>query len=276
MGMLRRKNKLKLTSSILAPRADGLGPVGLAWCAVVLFLLIGCDVTPRLDAKFETDQLGVPPSVAPAPSPPNDYLVFRDRFVTFTVVANSVGEHLLRVQPLPVFTASPDDRRVFLIAGTEQFTTSPPANIRGTVRLRLDNIGTVGIGFRISQGEQTLDDFIGGIELSNFLPPSIGSIHGLHAFHYIRLNDPLGLPSSGLISSYNSGNVIDINWSIDQATHIFSAGVSGNPLQSNSFPAVSAGIATTPIQRLILYFWMQTPSSNTVAFIDNLYAEEFR
>lgn len=240
-----------------------------------LLLLTGCTATPRLDAKFDTEALGALPSSAPLPTPPNDVLTWRTGFVTSTVVANSAGDHWVRVQPLPEFTVSPDERRVFLIAVSEPFTVSPPANIRGSVRLRLDSPGTVGIALRPLQGEQTLD-FIGGIELSNFLPPSGGTVNGLQAFSSARFSDLLGLPSSGQFSPYNSGSVIDINWSLDQGSRTFSASVPGGPVQSNSFPAVSGGVATTPIQRLILQVWMQKPTSSTVAFIDNLRAEEYR
>lgn len=91
-----------------------------------------------------------------------------------SVVADPAGGRWVRVVPLPAFTSSPDDRQVFLIAVTDRFTTSPPANIRGRVRLRLNNLATVGLGLRPLQAEQTLD-FIGGFELANFLPPPVAA-----------------------------------------------------------------------------------------------------
>jgi hypothetical protein len=36
------------------------------------------------------------------------------------------------------------------------------------------------------------------------------------------------------------------------------------------------GNATTPIQRLEVYMWMQRPNTDTVLFIDNLIAEEYK
>lgn len=273
--MFKKKGKSKLIPLTSAARVDGLRSVALTWCAAALFLLSGCTVIPRLDAKFDTDPLGVPPSPTPAPTPPNDQLGWRTGFVTSTVVADPAGGLWVRVTPLPAFTASPDDRRVFLIAVTEPFTTSPAANIRGSVRLRLNNPATVGLGLRPLQGEQTLD-FIGGFELSNFLPPSGGGVNVLQAFKGDRLNDPFGLPSSGPISAYSPGNVIDINWTLDQTSRTFSASVLGGPSQSSSFPAVSGAVATTPIQRLSIHLWMQKPTTDTVLFIDNLSAEEYR
>ena len=251
-----------------------MGRPGLAWCAAALFLMAGCTVIPRLDAKFDADPPGVPPST-PLPTPPNDQLGWRTGFVTSTVVADPAGGQRVRVTPLPAFTVSPDDRRVFLIAITDPFTTNPPANIRGSVRLRLNNLATVGLGLRPLQGEQTLD-FIGGFELANFLPPSGGGINVLQSFKGDRLGDPFGLPSSGPISNYTPGTVVDINWTLDQSAHTFSASVLGGPSQSSTYPAVSGGLATTPIQRLSIQLWMQKPNTDTVLFIDNLLAEEYR
>jgi hypothetical protein len=171
--MIKRKSKSKLRPLTSAARADGLGSVGLAWCAAALLLLSGCTVIPRLDANFNADPLGVPPS-NPLPTPPNDSMNWRTGFVTSSVVADSAGNRWARVAPLQTFTSSPDDRRVFVIAVTEPFTTNPPANIRGSVRLRLNNLATVGFGLRLLQAEQSLD-FIGGFELTNFLPPGEAS-----------------------------------------------------------------------------------------------------
>jgi hypothetical protein len=240
-----------------------------------LMLLTGCTSNSRLDAKFDMEAPGSPPPSSPGPTPPNDQLNWRTAFVTPTLVVRSAGDNWVRLQPLKESTVSPDDRRVFLIAVTDPFTTNPVANIRGSVRLRLDNLGTIGIGFRPLQGEQTLD-FIGGIELSNFLPPANGGVFALKEFRGDRLGDPFGLPSSGQISSYTSGQVIDINWTLDQASRTFSASVLGGPAQSSSYSNLLSGLSTVPIQRIMIQFWMQKPTSNTVAFIDNLLAEEYR
>jgi hypothetical protein len=245
-----------------------------AWCAAALVLVSGCTVIPRLDATFDADPLGVPP-VAPLPTPPNDDLGWRTGFVASSVVADPAGGRWVRVAPLPPFTSSPDDRRVFLIAVTDRFTTSPPANIRGSVRLRLNNLATVGLGIRPLQAEQTLD-FIGGFELTNFLPPSGGGINVLQGFKGDRLGDSFSLPSAGPISSYSPGTVIDVNWTLDQASRTFSASVLGGPSQSTTYPAFLEGTATTPIQRLSIQLWMQRPNTDTILFIDNLRAEEYR
>jgi hypothetical protein len=243
--------------------------------AATLMLLTGCTSNSRLDARFDTEAPGSPPPSSPGPTPPNDQLNWRTAFVTTTLVVRSAGDNWVRLQPLKESTASPDDRRVFLIAVTDPFTTNPVANIRGSVRLRLDNLGTIGIGFRPLQGEQTLD-FIGGIELSNFLPPANGGVFALKEFRGDRLADPFGLPSSGQIASYTSGQVIDINWTLDQASRTFSASVLGGPSQSCSYSDLLGGVSTVPIQRIMLQFWMQKSTSNTVGFIDNLLAEEYR
>ena len=243
-------------------------------CAVLLLALTGCTVIPRLDVNLDSDPLGVPPS-APTPTPPDDQLNWRTGFVSATVVADPGGGRWVRATPLSAFTSAPDSRQVFLIGVTERFTTSPPANIRGSVRLRLQGLGTVGLGVRPLQAEQTLD-FIGGFELANFLPPSGGGINLLDGFKGDRLGDPFGFPSRGLIANYRPGSVVDINWTLDQPSRTFSATVLGGPTQSTTFPAFSGATATTPIQRLEVYLWMQKPTTDTVLFIDNLRAEEYR
>jgi hypothetical protein len=200
---------------------------------------------------------------------------WRTGFVASSVVADPAGGRMVRAAALPAFTSSPDNRQVFLIAVTEPFRTSPPANIRGRIRLRLNNLATVGLGLRLLQAEQSLD-FIGGFELSNFLPPSGGAVNVLQGFRGDRLGDPFSLPSIGQISAYTPGNVIDINWTLDQPSRTFSASVLGGASQSTTFPAMFGGNATTPIQRLEVYLWMQRPNFDTVLFIDNLIVEEYR
>lgn len=250
--------------------------VRLSLAGCTLFVLAGCTTAiQRLDAKFDTDPLGSPPTSTPAPTPPNDTLVWRTDFVSASVVSDSGGGRLVRVAPLPAFTSSPDNRRVFLIAVTEPFTTNPVPNLRGHVRLRLINPGIVGFGLRPLQVEQTLD-VIGGVEMGNYLPPARGVVNVLQSFKGTALGDPYGLPSGGDISGYASGSVIDINWSIDQAARIFYANATGGSTQSISFPAFSDGNATTPIQRLSIHFWMQKPTTDTVLFIDDLLAEEYK
>jgi hypothetical protein len=242
---------------------------------VALLLFAGCTTTTRLDATFDAEAPGSQPSSTPPPTPPSDTFTWRTGFATPSVVVRSGGDHWVRVLPLPVFTSSPDGRRLLLQAISEPFTVNPPANIRGSVRLRLDSPGTVGIGLRPVQSEQTLD-VIGGIELSNFLAPTNGGVFGLQSFTSARFNDVIGLPSSGQISAYSAGSVIDVNWTLDQTAHTFSANVLGGPQQSSSYPVVSGGVATTPIQRLIVQIWMQNPTSGTVLFIDNVHAEEYK
>lgn len=273
--MFIRKNKSKLTPLTLTTRLDGLKSASLAWCAGALILLSGCTVIPRLDVPFDSDPSNVPSST-PTPTPPGDSLNWRTgTFVSALVINDPAGGRLARVTPLPAFTASPDLRQVFLVAVTEPFTTSPPANIRGSVRLRLVGLGTVGLGVRLLQAEQSLD-FIGGFELSNFLPPSGGAVDVFRGFRSERLDDPFSLPPAGQISSYRPGDVIDINWTLDQPSRTFAASVLGGPSQSSSFPDFFGTVATTPIQRLMIVLWMQRPSNDTVLFIDNLRAEEYR
>jgi hypothetical protein len=261
--MHRSMNRSKCATCYIAhtPR-----PAALTTRCAVALTLVCCATTPRLDANFDTASVSAAPPSNPPPTPPNDSLNWRAGATTVSVL-DSGGERWVRVAPVPTFTAAPDQRAVFLIAVSEHFSTSPPANIRGSIRLRLDGCGTVGVGLRPLQGEQTLD-FIGGFELSNLCPGNAaGSVHGVQAFTGARLADPFSLPSSGPIASYRMGTAIDVFWTIDQASRTYAASVLDGPLASAQFPAVSGSVATTPIQRLLVYVWLAHPTFNTALFV---------
>lgn len=249
--------------------------VSCAWLAFVMLIATGCtSVTARLDARFDADPLGAPPS-APSPTPPGDVLVWRGNMVAASVVVRQGSDRWVRAVPLAPFLTAPDGRQTFLIANTDPFTTSPAANIRGSIRLRLVGLGTVGIGVRPVQAGGAVD-FIGGAELSTFLAPAPASVSALQSFTVSRLTDVVGLISSGQLSGYTPGNVIEINWTVDQASRTFSATVPGGPTRSTVFPANVAGIAMTPIQKLQVYLWLAQPTSGTVVFVDNISVEEYR
>jgi hypothetical protein len=170
-----------------------------------------------------------------------------------------------------------NQRKRAVIITSDSFTTSPPAQIRGHLRLRLDGTGIVTVGFRPVQGSQT-PDFISGIQLASFVLPGgpRGEAHVLNGFTLVRIDDPFQLPVSGKMADYQPGTAVDIFWSIDQASRTFAASASGGTSQTATFPAASAGVATTPIRQLSLWVWIEKPSAGTAVFIDNLYAEEYR
>lgn len=252
----------------------------IASVAVIFFTLWGCTTTSRMDDNFDADALGSPPSTSPPPTPPNDSLsVTVSQQVTLLVVTDPAGGYWLRITPTPTFIASPDFRKRAVIITSDSFTTSPPMVIRGHLRLRVDGPGIVIVGFRPVQGAQT-PDFISGIQVSSFaLPEGLrGEAYVLYGFPPSRIEDPYQLPMSGKMFDYQPGTPTDIFWSIDQASRTFAAGTSGGTSQTQTvtFPAVSAGVATTPIRQLSLWVWLQNPSAETAVFIDNLYAEEYR
>ncbi len=255
---------------------QALGVCSLPVAFVALALLAGCTpATVRLDDKFDTDTPGALPSPTPPPTPPNDSIAFRTDSFTTSVVADPAGGRWVRIQPNQSFTSSPDGRRIVMTAVSEPFTTNPAVPIRGSIRVRLDGLGVVGIGVRPLQAEQTLD-FIGGVQVANFVSPAGGGIDGLPAFAGSQLTAPISIASTGHINAYSSGVVTDINWSIDQASRTFSVTAVGGSPVSSKFPASSGSLATTPIQRLLVYVWMDKPTSGTVLFIDNVHAEETR
>jgi hypothetical protein len=73
-------------------------------------------------------------------------------------------------------------------------------------------------------------------------------VEGLQVFTGRRLSESIGLLSSGLITSYSSGTVVDINWTIDQTARTFSATALGGSPVTSVFPNVSASMQTTPVQ----------------------------
>ena len=246
--------------------------------AAIFLTLWGCATTSRLDDKFDTDPLSSPPSVSPLPTPPADSLSYTvSQQVNSTVVTDPSGGRWLRITPSTAFIASPDFRKRAVIITSDSFTTSPPVEIRGHLRLRVDGPGIVIVGFRPVQGAQT-PDFISGIQVSSFaLPEGLrGESYVLYAFPAARIDDPFQLPISGKMDDYQPGTPTDIFWSIDQASRTFAASASDGTSQTATFPAASAGVATTPIQKLSLWVWLQNPSADTAVFIDNLYAEEYR
>lgn len=200
---------------------------------------------------------------------------WRTDFVSAELVQDLVGGRRVVGKPTAAFLAASDFRRVFLVAVSEAFTTNPAANMRGSIRLQIIGLGTIGVAFRPLQGEQRLD-YIGGFELSNFLPPAGASVAVLGPFKSDRLEDPFGLPSTGTVSSHRPNAEVVVNWTIDQATHTFSASILGGASASSTFPDVSVGLATVPIQRLGLEVWLHKPTTDTFLFIDDIHAEEYR
>lgn len=247
--------------------------------AATLLLAAGCATTVRLNANFDADPVGAPPATSPPPTPPNDVLSWTvSQQVTSTVVANPAGGRWLRITPNPAFLSDPDSRKRALIAATEALTTSPPANVRGHLRLNLMGTGTVYLGLQLTQGAQR-SDFIGGIAVGSYPVPNppLGQAYLLGEFTLARIEtDIYGLPSRGKLADYAPGTLVSIHWSIDQASRTFSASVNGGTAQSGTFAAVSGGVTTTPMQQLSLYVWLEKPTSSTAVFIDDLHVEEFR
>ncbi len=243
--------------------------------AFTLLLTAGCASNVRMDTRFDADALGTPSST-PAPSPPADVLSWTvTQQLTSTVEANPAGGRWLHIVPDPTFVASPDARRRALIATTEKLTTSPPATLRGHLRLRLNGRGLVSIGLQGAQGSDILGGFaVGSYALPN---PPRGEVILLGEFSVARIeNDLFGLPSRGKLGPYQPGTLISIHWSIDQASRTFSASMDGGKPQSTTFAATSGGVATTPLPQLGLYVWVERPSADMSVFIDELHVEEVR
>jgi hypothetical protein len=275
-------------------RVDGCGSRGRAmlkdktfsyalWLiSAVLTMLAGCTTTTiaRLDDNFDKDTVGGPPSTLPQPRPPNDILAYYTTTQTSsTVVSAPYGGNWLRVTPTAAFVVAPDFRKRAIIITSDSFTSS--AQIRGHLRVRLDSTGSVHIGIRPIQGSVSAD-FIGGFTFGNYLltPGVGGQAFLLNPFSLSDMEGTFGtISSAGKMADFAPGTVLDINWSLDQPSRTLSANVSGGSLgstQSITFPAVSGGVATTPIGQLGVWVWLEKPANDTAAYLDNLYIEEYK
>ncbi|WP_342378703.1 hypothetical protein NVS55_04835 [Myxococcus stipitatus] len=251
------------------------GTRGCSWLlALVVLSGVGCKTTSRMDVTFEQDALGAAPATFPAPNPPNDVLAsYSSTQTTSVVVADPSGGQRLRITPQPSFVSAPDFRKRAILVTSDAFTAG--ASIRGHLRIRMEGTGQLFIGLRAVNGPN-MSDFLGGFSAGNY-QASTSRIELLNPFteNGMEGNFPL-FTSAGVLAQVVSGQAVDIQWSIDQASRFLAASVSGGPSVSTNFAATSNGIAVTPIERLGLWIWLGNPSSNTTAFVDNLYVEEYK
>ena len=247
----------------------------LASTAIAVLVLSGCATTARLDARFDADTVGSPPSTSPPPSPPNDVLSFTATFVTPVVVApDPDGGRWLRIVPTPSFLTAPDFRRRAILATSDTFTTNPPREIRGHLRLRVTGAGTVIVGLRPLQGSE-FTDFIAGFLVGSH--PTGGGVYLLPGFTLERVEDnTFSFSPAGRLANYQPGTVIDINWSIDQAARRVAATSGGRSSHDVSFPNASGAVATVPIRQLSVWVWLERPGPDTQLFLDRLFAEEIQ
>lgn len=241
--------------------------------AAAVLALAGCTTLSRMDVTFEQDPLGAAPLTYPMPNPPNDVLAsYSSTQTTSIVVADPAGGRRLRITPQAAFVVAPDFRKRAVLVTSDAFTSG--ANIRGHLRVQLSGMGRVYFGLRAVNG-QNMTDFLGGFAVSNY-QASTTSIELLNPFNQNGMEGSYPLFSSAGVASVPGGQVVDIHWSLDQPSRSIAASVSGGPSKSTTFSATSNGIATIPIGQLSLWVWLGNPSSNTAAFIDNLYIEEYK
>ncbi len=196
--------------------------------------------------------------------------------LTSTVVVDPRGGNWVRVVALPPFLADPDPRQLVLIASTEALQTAAPTKLRGRLRLGLSGQGVVAVVLQPKQGG-ALGDYLGGLEFGNFLGTTttqssmVSSIDILRPFPLARIDDLISLPGAGNLATPVPGTPLLISWSIDQSAGTFSAGVEGGTTRTVPFTLAKA----TPLQAVNIYLWFQKPTSATVLFIDDLFAEEY-
>lgn len=199
-------------------------------------------------------------------------------FTTTTVENHPGGGRWARIVPNATFLADPDSRRAALMAYTEAFTTSPPARIRGSTIVRLDGPGRVFVGLQGMNASNRPGAFLGGFVVD--VPPLVpvgGALYAVNTFNIQRIQDILPLPSVGTLQPYSLGNVVNLSWTIDQATRTLSLNSSGATVSAKTvvYPAVADGVSNSPLEKIMLSVWLQSVNPSTRVFLDDLFVEEF-
>lgn len=252
------------------------GSIGAVAFATLFAATSGCGPavpTVRMNANFDGENAGSPPSGAPSPTPPADALTWTVRQpLSSKVVVDPAGGRSVLVTPLAPFAASPDEAHLALIATTETLSATTGVKLRGSMRLALNQLGTIIIGFEPvpsnSQGS-----FIAGIQLGNFLgksgaAPPPGEVDLLRPFVQPAGNAIFALASAGTLGSVTVGSMTRIAWTIDPSAGTFSASAENGTARSVPLPP-------RPMTHLRIYVWLQQPQATTTLTIDDLFAEEF-
>lgn len=243
--------------------------------AVLAFalLLAGCQTSYKLQQRFDDEPLGNKPAQFPAPNPPNDDLLWTTQFATSRVAtAPTGGAEARTIRGGTLGVKSPAQA---LLADTETFA-KPGNNIRGHIKARLTGSGHVWIAFRA--WNSTPGSFLGGYLIEGHPGGgSVGTLRETELDSAITMNSWVAWCCSGtFLSGYSTeGTPLELNWSVDQASHIINLGGPGNTT-SLVFPAASAGgVANTPLQKLQISVWLVDFDASTVLSLDDLTVEEF-
>ncbi len=241
---------------------------------VLLAVLPGCTTTRVLDARFDGDAAGKPPS-APQPDPPGDNFIWTvNNKVASTLVARPGGGQWVRIAPLPTFFPAPDNTRKEAMLALSAPLTAGSKSVRGGVDLNISGHAAVIFAVEGVHGPSQTRTNLGGVRVvfNGLAPGSTGTVtsNGLDA-----ITGPFNLPGTG-IGPYQAGQTVQVSWSIDQAAHAITINTfPGGTSQTMNYPVATQGVATTPLSRIGLDIFLEDPAMGASVFVDNLSVEEF-
>lgn len=246
--------------------------------ATLLLLSIGCTSAVRMQAKYDDEAQNAVPKNQPSPSPPHDFFSWGAIDVTARVVARSGGGNQVRVAPTPSYLNSGKYRAFILHAWSDALTTSKKPGVRGGVTVNMQGSGRMVVAIRAGQGANNLQgDPLGGYLFINVGIPSIGYMTTQN-LKVMQLNP--AVLNSTMLSSYTSGQPVELRWSIDQDSHLMSLGATpsgGSPQNASvTFQQVASdGTQNTPLEKIWLMIDMFEVPAGTQVFFDDFFVEEF-
>jgi hypothetical protein len=242
----------------------------LTWLTLTMS---GCTNAPiaRMNSNFNAQPIGVPQQF-PAPSPPNDQFIWLSQQpVSSVVAANPSGGNWVLTVAKPAFLVDPDVRHQFLLASSEPFTTSPPTQMNGQFSVRLVGTGKVDFGIRATRGSAA--GFVGAGEVSTGITGAggVGIVLTPGVIDNLAAFSTRDFPVIG-IATYNPGQVLQVFYSIDQASRTINFAVGGGASGSRSTNYGFSG----PIAQLELWLFLRQPTSSTKVFVNEVKMNELR
>lgn len=242
---------------------------------ILLASLAGCTTAQIVDARFDGDVAGKPPS-APQPNPPGDNFIWTtNNSIVSTLVARPGGGQWVRMVPVgPVFPAPDNTRKQAMLALSAPLMAGSAQGVRGGVDLNISGHGAVVFGVAGVHGPSSTQTNLGGVRIVNsgLAPGSTGTVTspGLD-----QITGPFALPGTG-IGPYQGGQTVEVRWSIDQSAHTITFNTfPGGGSQTMNYPVTGQGVATTPLAQISLAVFLDTPAPSASVFVDNITVEQF-
>jgi hypothetical protein len=279
----------RISAMLLAHGAGSFGRrIVFLSLAMLLFLLAGCGVRlpmgTRLQQDFEAESLAVGPARFPAPTPPGDDVIFNSTpqgHVQPTVVKRGDYGKWVMIRAKEAFAVGTVDRAQAMVAVSERFARSG-ADFLGKVTLRLDGAGSLMFAVLPPPTAGPRRDPLGGFDLyvgpgsGAGLSSSVGYLESRAVSDALRATLP-GDPRPGgtFLGKVTPGQLLQVSWSVNQASRKFYLSVSGVGARQVTFPAVSSeGARNTPLEGVQLLILLYDFGPSTALFVDNLLVTE--